>query len=78
MAHQVLQEKAHPELPDHKDQLESLDHTVGKEQREKRATQVLLVWTCQGLRERREPPGSRERQVLKDCQGRQAYQAGMD
>ncbi len=49
-----------------------------KVQREKRAIQVLLVWTCRGLRERREPLGSQESQVLKDCQGHQVYREGMD
>lgn len=47
-------------------------------QREKKATQVLLVWTCQDLRERAESLASQESRVLKDSQGHQAYQAGMD
>lgn len=39
---------------------------VGTVLREKRVTQALLASTCQGLRERREPRGSQETQVLKD------------
>jgi len=46
--------------------------------REIRATRVLLVWTCRVLRERREPPGSQEAQVLTDSPGHRASLAGMD
>lgn len=46
--------------------------------REKKATLVLRVLTCRGLKERKGPAVSQDSRVLKGSQDHRVYQAGTE